>query len=137
MASTFTVMIGNLDIQLQHLAPKLDAEFANFYQSVYSGRQPDCSAFDAAAFDFFDMQATYAESVDSFSNNFTPWYNHLLDAGRLVGSSLVWDWALRPALDWEKRTQRRLHKDGAYYYAGMTAILHQDLEGGYLFMHRA
>ena len=137
MPSSFTVAIGDQQTSLTCLDPNLDAEFDRFYQSIFAPPQPDASAFDAAASHFFDLEAASAEAADAFFNNFTPLWRLLLDQGRFFDASSLWDWALRPASDWETRNQRRLHKGGAFYYAGMTAILSRDIDGGYLFMHRA
>ncbi len=48
------------------------------------------------------------------------------------------EWALRPVLGWEGRNPgKQLHKGSCFYYAGMTAIVARDIDGGYLFMHAA
>jgi len=115
----------------------LDREFAAFYQVLGSGQKPDEAAFDTAACDFFDAHVSSASSADDFFNNFIPVWNCLVSERRLLDAATVWEWALRPALGWEKRTAQRIHKGTPFYFAAMTAILAKDLDGGYLLAHRA
>ena len=124
-------------VKIKSLSPEMDVEFSEFYQAVFRGASPDADGFDAAARSFFDSQGGDAGKVDDFFNNFTPVWTTFLAQGRNTKASSIWEWALRPAREWERISQSRLHKGTAFYFSAMTAILAGDLDAGYLYAHQA
>ena len=50
----------------------------------------------------------------------------------------LWEYALDLAHNWEKTNRPiKIHKGTPYYFLGVTAILNNDLENGFLAMHQA
>jgi hypothetical protein len=133
----FWVSVGDFDMQLGRLDPHMDAAFTTLYESILTGSQPNALDFDNTARAFFDQHLANATLVNAYFNNFTQLWALRLDQGHLLAAAALWDWALRPALAWEVQHTRQLHKGTPFYFAGMTAILARDLDGGYLLMHRA
>ena len=133
----FQLSIGSMTFELGKFSPEIDRAFILFYQAVIGGSQPDHADFDPVALSFFDSHELTPVLVDLYFTNFTPLWSHLVAEGRLATAFALWEWALRPAFAWELQQGRHLHKGTAFYFAGMTAILSRDLDGGYLLMHRA
>jgi hypothetical protein len=123
-------------VTINSLAPELDAAFTEFYQSVQEGEAPNEEPFDSAARSFLS-ETTRASDHDAYFNNFTPLWQMHLQGQHFGPAESVWAWALRPALALESSGVAPIHKGTPYYFWGMTALLGDRLDVGYLLMHRA
>jgi hypothetical protein len=115
-SSPIIIHTGRADFALDALSADLDREFAAFYKAGAAGFQPDTVSFDKAAAEYFDERGDTPGEIDRFFFNFTPLWSGLVAERRLPDATEVWKWALRPALEWEGRSSRRLHKGAAYYF---------------------
>ena len=131
-----TITVNGVQCPYAALDPQVDAAFQHFYQSVLSEHEPDSVAFDASVTPFFAKATSHTEH-DAYFNNFTPLWSIRLRSGQGKAASAVWSWALRPVLAFEQNTGRQLHKGTPYYFWAMTSLLGDNLEDGYLLMHRA
>lgn len=134
--ATNTIILGGGTIALPSIDTAVDAAFAAFYQTVASGGTPDIAQFDAAVEPFL-LQSTGAGEHDAYFNCFTPLWLNNLNSGKVQSAIAVWPWALRPVLRAEGKSGKQLHKGTPYYFWGMTVLSQENLEEGYLLMHRA
>ena len=131
-----TISVNGVQCEYAELDPQLDVAFQRFYESVLSGQQPDPVTFDALVTPFLAKATTHIEH-DAYFNNFTPLWSIRLRSGQGKAAAVVWPWALRPVLAFEQSSGRQIHKGTPYYFWGMTSLLGDNLEEGYLLMHRA
>lgn len=129
-----TLQIGQVTIN--SLDPALDAAFTAFYQAVQKGETPNEELFDRAARSFLSG-TTRVSDHDGYFNNFTPLWQMHLQSQHFSTAEAVWSWALRPVLALESSGSTPIHKGTPYYFWGMTALLGDRLDVGYLLMHRA
>jgi len=127
--------IGNIGIEIQSLSSALDEAFVQFYSSRLGSAVLLQSVFDDAASAFLKSARDLARQ-DQYFSNFTPLWNLHLRAGNFRDAAAIWPWALRPVENLEAQGSLRIHKGSAYYFWGMTALLADDLDQGYLLMHR-
>jgi len=86
---------------------------------------------------YFQPGQNYADQ-DFFFNQFTIIWEDLLRRQHYEGAKEIWDIALSLAFEWESSNKPyRIHKGTPYYFLGVTAILNEELENGFLFMHQA
>jgi hypothetical protein len=123
-------------VTINSLDPALDAAFTAFYQAVQKGVMPNEGQFDSAAGAFLSG-TTQAPDHDGYFNNFTPLWQMHMQSQHFSAAESVWSWALRPALALESSGATPIHKGTPYYFWGMTALLGDRLDVGYLLMHRA
>jgi len=75
---------------------------------------------------------------DAFFNRFTTIWLDLVFRRRYFEAIELWDIALGFASRWEQNNKPHLvHKGTPYYFMGVTAILNNELEMGFLLMHQA
>ncbi|OGA46105.1 MAG: hypothetical protein A3F74_10330 [Betaproteobacteria bacterium RIFCSPLOWO2_12_FULL_62_58] len=127
--------VGNIEIEIQSLSSALDEAFVQLYSSRLGSAVLHQSVFDDAASAFLRSTPDPGKQ-DQYFSNFTPLWNLHLRAGNLRDAAAVWPWALRPVANLEAQGSSRIHKGSAYYFWGMTALLADDLDRGYLLMHR-
>jgi hypothetical protein len=120
--------------ELENLSAALDQAFLQFFAARLSNGLLTDAAFDQAALAYLSATKTFDED-DKYFNNFTPLWSRYLSGGRIGDAMAVWEYALRPVLALEHAGNKRIHKGTAYYFWGMTALLNDDLELGYLLMH--
>ena len=79
-----------------------------------------------------------ATSHNWFFEQFTGiWFGLILER-RYFHAIALWDLALNLALDWENHNKpHKIHKGTPYYFLGVTGILNNELENGFLAMHQA
>src|SRR5688572_15165153 len=131
------IMAGQF-FKLVPLSPPMDDAFQRLHAAFLSNVSYDLSEFAQKTKDFFDCWPHDVPKHDSFFNNFTILWRHLVSAGNLQSSEQIWDLAVSVARSWESsRANVRVHKGTPYYFWGMTAILRGDLDRGYAFMHQA
>lgn len=73
---------------------------------------------------------------DDFFNQFTPIWIDLLKKSRFAEAEEIWQIALSVSQKWEK-SKSRVHKGTPYYFLGVTQILNNNLEDGFLSIHQA
>jgi hypothetical protein len=75
---------------------------------------------------------------DEFFGRFTPIWLDLVRKHRYFEAAKLWQLAIGLAIDWEVRNKpNQIHKGTPYYFLGVTAILNNELENGFLSMHQA
>jgi hypothetical protein len=93
--------------------------------------------FRLFADNYFNHNTTPA-SHDTFFGYFTPIWLDLIGRRYYFPAIMLWNFALGLAFDWEKRNRNRsIHKGTPYYFLGVTAILNNEIENGFLAMHQA
>jgi hypothetical protein len=127
--------VGNVDLAISSLSPEMDEAFVRLYAARLGGGILFPTAFDSAATAFLSGTTDFALH-DRYFANFTPLWNMHLRAGNFRNAESIWPWALRPVESLEARGGPRIHKGSAYYFWGMTALLADDIDRGYLLMHR-
>jgi len=75
---------------------------------------------------------------DNFFNRFTPVWLDLIGRRKYFQAIKLWNFALGLALEWQKQNKPiKIHKGTPFYFLGVTAILNNELENGFLSMHQA
>lgn len=88
--------------------------------------------------DAYFNQNTTPASHDEFFGAFTPIWLDLIQRRHYVKAIRLWNFAVGLALDWQSRNKpNRIHKGTPYYFLGVTAILNNELENGFLAFHQA
>lgn len=109
---------------------------------LYSGRLDSLlnqlkNDFRIYADAYFNQNRTPADH-DKFFGAFTPIWLALLEKRRYFEAIKIWTFALGLSFDWQKRNKPdKIHKGTPYYFLGVTAILNNELERGFLAMHQA
>ncbi|MCX8151399.1 MAG: hypothetical protein N3D85_07885 [Candidatus Bathyarchaeota archaeon] len=92
---------------------------------------------EKAANNYFQPTQSHADQ-DAFFNRFTPIWVDLIQKCRYFEAMNVWNVALKLAFQWEQKNHpNTIHKGTPYYFLGVTAILNNELEKGFLLMHQA
>lgn len=132
------VKIGENTFPINDLGKSMNSQFLGFYESHFSGRAFDFTKFREEAFKFFDQNYSNNGACDGFFNNFTVIWPPFLNQRRFKKAEELWNLALNIAYEWEtKNPGKRIHKGTPYYFWGVTCILNEDLEKGFLSMHQA
>ncbi len=86
---------------------------------------------------FFNLHQTVADH-DQFFGLFTPMWINLMRRHHYFEAIKLWNLALGISLDWEINNKpTKIHKGTPYYFLGVSAILNNELETGFLAMHQA
>lgn len=123
--------------EIKSLDPELDKAFVHLYTSFFKGSGQSKGNFQEAALAYFDKTDGHMTAADEYFFNFTPLWLFQHNSGPLYRSLEVWQISLAPALEWERRSGRRLHKGAPYYFSAASAIVNGDLDVGYLYAHKA
>ena len=124
------------------LSQNLDQIFQRLTAYYFGGKQHLLfdliySDIENTANNYFRGGQNYTDH-DKFFSFFTPIWLDLLQKRRYHEAIGVWNVALKVALQWEKKNKpNRIHKGTPYYFLGVTAILNNELENGFLLMHQA
>jgi hypothetical protein len=95
------------------------------------------SDFRVFADTYFDQNQTTADH-DKFFGAFTPIWLDLIRRRHYFKAIKIWQFALGLAVDWQRRNRpSKIHKGTPYYFLGVTAILNNELENGFLAFHQA
>lgn len=95
------------------------------------------NTFTIFANHYFNQNKT-TQSHDKFFNYFIPLSEDLYSQRKYSQAMKLWEYALDLAHNWEKTNRPiKIHKGAPYYFLGVTAILNNDLENGFLAMHQA
>src|SRR5262249_511257 len=75
---------------------------------------------------------------NSFFENFTIAWRKQLQEGRFIHAEQLWQIAIEIVNNWEdKNPNKTIQKGAAYYFWGVTCILKEDFEKGFLLMHQS
>jgi len=86
---------------------------------------------------YFNRNRTPA-SHNRFFERCTPIWLNLVQKRHYFRAIKILNYALGLALDWQTRNRpNKIHKGTPYYFLGVTAILNNELENGFLAMHQA
>ena len=86
---------------------------------------------------YFNQHQTTADH-DIFFGFFTPMWLDLIGRHHFFEAIKVWNLALGLAVEWQNNNKPdKIHKGTPYYFLGVTAILNNELENGFLAMHQA
>jgi len=86
---------------------------------------------------YFKPNQSY-EDQDQFFDEFNEMWIDLLRRQRYEEAREIWKFVLDLASEWENNNKpNEIHKGTPYYCLGVTAILNNKLEDGFLFMHQA
>ncbi len=124
------------------MSSELDTLFGNLNACYFLGKQkttfrPFYSKLEEAANKYFQPNQSHADQ-DAFFNRFTRIWLDLIRKCRYFEATNVWNIALNLAFQWEQKNQSNtIHKGTPYYFLGVTAILNNELEHGFLFIHQA
>ncbi|HUU49509.1 MAG TPA: hypothetical protein VMW81_00955 [Nitrospinota bacterium] len=124
--------------QIRSLEKSLDTLFTQLH-AAYLGPTPFYwEEFKQIAVRFLSNTPPHSELNEAYFNNFNLVWNQLLVSRRFDEAETLWEMALDPALEVEKRKpDHKIHKGTPYYFWGMTAILRGDIDKGYALMHQA
>ena len=110
--------------------------YLNGFSNILEQLTPNFRVF---ADNYFNHNTTPA-SHDAFFQRFTLVWSDLLNRRQYFHAIKLWNFALSLAFDWENRNRgirRKIHKGTPYYFLGVTAILNNEIENGFLTMHQA
>jgi len=87
--------------------------------------------------DYFNLHQSTPDH-DLFFGFFTPMWLNLMARHHFFEAIKIWNLSLGLAIDWENNNgPNKVHKGTPYYFLGVTAILNNELENGFLAMHQA
>jgi len=87
--------------------------------------------------DYFNQHPAFADH-DQFFVFFTPSWLSLIQRHHYFEAIKLWNLALGLSFDWERRNPAiKVHKGTPYYFLGVTGILNNELDNGFLAMHQA
>lgn len=93
--------------------------------------------FGAPANEYFTLNRATSDH-NWFFEQFTPIWLDQINDRRYFNAILTLDFAISLALDWEKQNRpNKVHKGTPYYFLGVTGILNNELDNGFLAMHQA
>jgi hypothetical protein len=139
MPNNFIFNIGSQQFSLEDLGQLMNSQFQNLYEYYFSGRKLDLDKFRNESINFFDQNYNNYAAHDKFFNNFTIIWELFLQQGSFFYAEQLWQIAIEIAKKWEDKNQnkKKIHKSAPYYFWGVTCILKEDLEKGFLLMHQA
>ncbi len=86
---------------------------------------------------YFNRNRTPADH-NRFFEAFTPIWLTLINRRHYFKAMKLWQFALGLAFDWQAQNRpNKIHKGTPYYFAGVTGILNNELENGFLSFHQA
>jgi hypothetical protein len=116
----------------------LNTEFENLYRHYLVKDIFNKKRFESESSNFFDNNDINYGAHDLFFQNFTIAWRKQLEDGRFFCAEQLWQIAIEIAKNWEAKNQsKRIHKGAAYYFWGVTCILEEDYEKGFLLMHQS
>jgi hypothetical protein len=124
------------------LSADVDQIFAEINSCYYLGKQRLLfsifqQTLEEAVNKYFKTGQGAAEH-DAFFGRFTPIWMDLVRKRRYFEAISLWNSALLFSYRWEEKNKPNLiHKGTPYYFLGVTAILNNELENGFLLMHQA
>ena len=136
--SKFIIKIGEKVFPIYDLGESMNSQFLRLYENYFSGGIFIFPKFLSTSLNFFDQNDNNLVVQENYFENFTPIWKLLLNQKSFKYAEDLWYLALYIAYQWEnKNPNRRIHKGTPYYFWGVTCILNEDLEKGFLLMHQA
>lgn len=136
--SQFSYRVGGQKFVMKDYGNTLNQQFVGLSELFLANKPFNRSAFCREAGSYFNAHAGDWVAHNSFFEGFTPIWQVLLRAGRFVDAYWVWELAVECVTEWERTNPtKHIHKGTPYYFWGMTAVLGEDLDRGFLLMHQA
>jgi hypothetical protein len=139
MANSFTFNVGEYPFSIEDIGQLMNQQFQKLYEYYLLGKNIDLNKFYNESSDYFDNNSS-ADTHDRYFNNFTPLWGLLLQRGLFFHADQLWQIAIEAAKKWEENQQNQnymIHKGAPMYFWGVTCILKEDLEKGFLLIHEA
>ena len=134
----FIFKVNTQDIILNDLGQPMNTEFESLYRHFLVKDIFSKKKFETESSNFFDKNDTNYGAHDAFFENFTIAWRKQLEEGRFISAEQLWQIAIEIAKNWEgKNHGKRIHKGAAYYFWGVTCILKEDFEKGFLLIHQS
>lgn len=135
--NNFIFVVNMQEITLNDLGQSMNAEFERLYRHYFIKDIFNKNSFETECSNFFDRNDTNYAAHDYFENFTIAWRKQLIE-GRANRAEQLWQIAVEIAKLWEDKNQnKRIHKGSAYYFWGVTCILKEDFEKGFLLMHKS
>ncbi len=136
--TNFICIVDGQEITLNDLGQSMNTEFENLCRHYFVKDIFNKNRFETQCSNFFDKNDTNYGAHDAFFENFTIAWRKQLIVGRTIRAEQLWQMAVEVAKNWEYKNQsKRIHKGAAYYFWGVTCILKEDFEKGFLLMHQS
>jgi hypothetical protein len=138
MINNFTFNIREHKFTLGDLGQTMNEQFQRLYNYYFFNTGFERNKFESESLIFFDNNNSI-DAYDKYFNNFTPLWNLLLSQGSFFYAEQLWQISIETAKKWDKRQNqnKKIHKGAPFYFWGVTCILKEDLEKGFLLMHQA
>jgi len=76
-------------------------------------------------------------AIDSFFESFTPAWLSLLRQNRTIDAAKYWHQVLTPVREWERKSNKSVHKGTPYYFLGATYIYGRNFDLGLRYLYDA
>src|SRR5215204_1037308 len=139
MVNSFTFNIREYPFTIEDIGQLMNQQFQKLYEHYLLGKNIDLSKFYNESSGYFDNNSS-VDAHDRYFNNFTPLWGLLLRQGLFFHADQLWQIAIEAAKKWEENQQNQnyiIHKGAPMYFWGVTCILKEDLEKGFLLIHEA
>lgn len=138
MNNKFEFMVAGRACEINDLGSPMNELFLKLHEAYFSNVAFDLKNFKEHSLKFFDANQDNYVVHDKFFNNFTIIWTRFLSLHLFDKAAQLWNLALNIAYEWEnKGPDKRIHKGTPYYFLGVTCILNQELDKGFLLMHQA
>jgi hypothetical protein len=135
--NNYTFKINGMNFSIEDLGQSMNEQFRNLYVYYFANGSFDRNVFEIQSHTYFDNFRSINDH-DRYFNNLTPLWMKLLRHGLFIHAEQVWEIATEAAAKWEQRNSNsKIHKGAGFYFWGITCILKEDLEKGFLLMHQA
>jgi hypothetical protein len=139
MVNSFAFNIGGYEFTIEDIGQLMNQQFQKLYEYYLLGKNIDLSKFYNESSGYFDNNSS-VDTHDRYFNNFTPLWGLLLQQGLFFHADQLWQIAIEAAKKWEENQRNQnymIHKGAPMYFWGVTCILKEDLEKGFLLIHEA
>ena len=131
------VVVNDHRFPVSRLGNTMDAAFDTLYEQFVARQPVDWARFHAAALAFFDAAIGRPDAHDAYFTSFTPLWTGILATNNYLAAEQFWQQALAPAWAWEESHPGLwIHKGTPYYFWAMTCLIHDDVDNGYVLMHK-
>jgi hypothetical protein len=119
----------------------LDAVFDTFNQRYFAREQITYQQlrqeFEAPTNEYFNLNHTPADH-NSFFGRFTQVWINMIENRMYFDAIRLWNFAINLAVNWERQNRPyKIHKGTPFYFLGVSGILNNELDNGFLAMHQA
>jgi hypothetical protein len=135
--SDYKFEINSMNFSIEDLGQAMNEQFRSLYVYYFANGSFDREIFEIQSHTYFDNFRSINDH-DRYFNNLTPLWLILLQRGLFTHAEQVWEIVTEAAARWEKLNHNdKIHKGAGFYFWGITCILKEDLEKGFLLMHQA